>query len=97
MKNHNTLMKANANLCRTISNWAVKNARKVVVCVVGFSLVLLGILLLVLPGPGTVAILAGLGVLGLEFAWARRLLKRGKAYAKGQLDRLQGSDTKQIP
>jgi uncharacterized protein (TIGR02611 family) len=42
--------------------------------VTGVALILLGTLLLVLPGPGIVTIAAGLAVLATEFAWARRLL-----------------------
>ncbi len=39
---------------------------------VGGLLVVLGIILLPLPGPGTLVVLMGLGVLGTEYAWARR-------------------------
>ena len=44
------------------------------VAVLGGALLLLGLALLVLPGPGMLVIPLGLGVLGLEFAWARRWL-----------------------
>jgi uncharacterized protein (TIGR02611 family) len=37
---------------------------------------LCGIIMLVTPGPGLVVIPIGLAILGLEFAWARRLLRR---------------------
>lgn len=44
--------------------------------IVSASLViLLGILLLVLPGPGWLVIFAGLGILATEFEWAARLLR----------------------
>ena len=39
----------------------------------GFALVGVGVLLLVLPGPGLLVIAAGLGLLSLEFRWAARL------------------------
>lgn len=55
-------------------NITYRFARRVAVAVIGGSLVVLGILLLVLPGPGLVTAAAGLAVLGLEFAWARRWL-----------------------
>jgi uncharacterized protein (TIGR02611 family) len=42
----------------------------------GFALVLAGLVMLVLPGPGLLVIAIGLGVLALEFAWAERLLER---------------------
>lgn len=39
----------------------------------GFALVGVGVLLLVLPGPGLLVIAAGLGLLSMEFRWAARL------------------------
>jgi hypothetical protein len=50
-------------------------ARKIVVAVVGFSVLGLGIALIVLPGPAVVVIPLGLAILGKEFLWARRLLR----------------------
>jgi uncharacterized protein (TIGR02611 family) len=41
---------------------------------IGLALILLGMFLLVLPGPGILIIAAGLAVLAPEFEWARRLL-----------------------
>jgi drug/metabolite transporter (DMT)-like permease len=46
------------------------------VAVAGGLLVVVGIVLLVLPGPGIPLIIAGLAVLGAEFAWARRTVER---------------------
>jgi uncharacterized protein (TIGR02611 family) len=43
------------------------------VFVVGWVIVAAGVAMLVLPGPGLAVILAGLSVLAVEFAWARRL------------------------
>jgi uncharacterized protein (TIGR02611 family) len=40
----------------------------------GFTLVLVGIVMMVTPGPGWLVIVLGLGVLAAEFVWARRLL-----------------------
>jgi uncharacterized protein (TIGR02611 family) len=42
----------------------------------GFLVVLAGLAMLVLPGPGLLVIALGLGILALEFAWAERLLER---------------------
>src|SRR5262245_12155622 len=55
---------------------ALRIARRVAVGVIGTTVVLVGIAMLVLPGPGLVVIPAGLGILGLEFAFARRWLVR---------------------
>ena len=52
--------------------------RRVIVGVIGGTIVLIGIALIVLPGPAFIAIPLGLLVLGSEFAWARRVLRRGK-------------------
>lgn len=52
--------------------------RKVIVGVIGGTVVLLGIVMIVLPGPAIVVIPLGLGILASEFVWARRVVKRGK-------------------
>ncbi|MBB4071442.1 TIGR02611 family protein [Canibacter oris] len=41
---------------------------------VATAVIIAGILMLVLPGPGWLTIFLGLAILGSEFAWARRLL-----------------------
>lgn len=51
-------------------------ARRIAVAVVGGTILLLGIALLVLPGPALLVIPVGLAVLGVEFAWARRWLHK---------------------
>jgi len=53
-------------------------ARRVVVAVVGGTILLIGLAMLVLPGPAVVVLPIGLAVLGLEFAWARRWLRKVK-------------------
>jgi len=50
-------------------------ARKVVIGIVGGTVVLFGVAMLVLPGPAFVVIPAGIAILALEFAWARRWLR----------------------
>jgi len=49
--------------------------RRIVIGVLGGTVVALGLALLVLPGPGLLVIPAGLAILALEFAWARRWLR----------------------
>jgi tellurite resistance protein TerC len=56
-------------------------ARRVVIGVVGFTVLLLGLALLVLPGPAFIVIPVGLGILAIEFEWARRWLQRVRAFA----------------
>lgn len=54
--------------------------RRTIVLVVGITIVLLGLALVVLPGPFTLPLLLlGFAILGTEFAWAARALERTKA------------------
>jgi tellurite resistance protein TerC len=65
-------------------------ARRVVVLVVGVTVILIGIALIVLPGPATVVIPLGLAILGLEFAWARRWLRAARDKARSTIDHIRG-------
>jgi uncharacterized protein (TIGR02611 family) len=60
-----------------------KWARRVAVSVVGGSVLIVGVAMLVLPGPGLVVIPLGLAILGLEFAWARHWLRKARERAQG--------------
>ena len=55
---------------------SLRVARRIAISVIGATMLLVGVLLIFLPGPGVVILAAGLAVLGLEFAWARRWLKK---------------------
>lgn len=57
---------------------AYRYARRLVVALVGGTIVVAGLVMLVTPGPAMVLIPAGLAILAIEFAWARRLLKRSR-------------------
>lgn len=46
------------------------------IVVVGHAVLLAGIVMIPLPGPGLVVILAGLGILAQELPWAERMLSR---------------------
>jgi len=56
--------------------------RRAVVGLIGTTIVLLGLLLIFLPGPGALVILIGLAVLGTEFVWAQRVIKRARELGK---------------
>lgn len=60
-----------------------KWARRIAVAVIGGTVCLIGVAMIVLPGPAFVVIPVGLGILGLEFAWARRWLGRAKQVTDG--------------
>jgi uncharacterized protein (TIGR02611 family) len=49
---------------------------RVAAAIGGFLVVLLGIVLIPLPGPGLLVVAVGLAVLALEFAWAEQLLEK---------------------
>lgn len=58
-----------------------KFAKRIAIGIVGGTVLLIGIVMIVLPGPAFVVIPAGLAILGIEFAWARHWLKKVKAKA----------------
>jgi uncharacterized protein (TIGR02611 family) len=49
---------------------------RLVFAVAGFTVLAVGLAMLVLPGPGLLVIVIGLTILALEFAWAERMLER---------------------
>ncbi len=53
----------------------LRNAWRAVVFVLGISVVLVGIVMIVAPGPAVVVIPLGIGILATEFLWARRILE----------------------
>jgi tellurite resistance protein TerC len=55
-----------------------KLARRIVIGVIGGTVVLVGVVMLVTPGPALVVIPVGLAILALEFAWARHWLNELK-------------------
>ena len=61
--------------------------RKLIVGVIGTTILLLGAAMIVLPGPAFIVIPAALGILATEFAWARYLVRRARimiAKARGR-------------
>lgn len=56
----------------------LRAAKRVVVAVVGGTVTLIGIALIVLPGPAVVVIPIGLSILGTEFVWARRYIRKAR-------------------
>ena len=57
--------------------------RKLIVIVIGFTLIAIGGVLVILPGPFTLPfVIGGLFVLAIEFTWARSLLNKAQESAK---------------
>ena len=52
----------------------VAQAKRLIVIVIGFTVLAVGIAMIVLPGPAVVVIPIGLAILATEFLWARKLL-----------------------
>ena len=82
-----TSMKWRAPIRTAIAGFRLVPAplRKLIVAVIGGTILLIGLALIVLPGPAFIVIPVGLGVLATEFAWARRAVDRGRqAIAKAR-------------
>lgn len=60
-------------------------AKRLVMIVVGFTVLAVGLVMVVTPGPAVLVIPIGLAILATEFVWARRLLDR----MKKQVNRLR--------
>lgn len=63
-----------------------KYGKRALVSIVGFLLILGGAVMMVTPGPGLLAIFAGLALLASEFVWAERLYERAKSRGKAAYD-----------
>lgn len=64
-----------------VIRFLLRSTKRVVVTVVGFALVLGGLAMLVLPGPGILVVAVGFAVLGTEYAWAAVAFERTKKTA----------------
>ena len=62
-------------------------AWRVFIGVIGGGITVFGAILLVAPGPGILVLLAGLGILATEFAWAGRIMMRTKEMASKAAER----------
>jgi len=56
--------------------------KRIIVSVVGFTVLILGIFLLVFPGPAFIIIPVGLAILASEYTWAKNLLEKVKKIIK---------------
>ena len=63
-------------MIRKAFHFTYKAARRTVIAVVGATVLLLGVVMIVTPGPALVVIPVGLAILSIEFAWARHWLRR---------------------
>lgn len=65
-----------------------RQIKKVIVAVIGFTILIIGVLLLVLPGPAFIVIPIGLGILATEFIWAKKILDKVKDKIRSGTDRI---------
>jgi hypothetical protein len=70
--------------------WTTENievVRRVIVSVIGATILLIGVALLILPGPAFIVIPVGLAILASEYAWARRWLRKVRRMASAVASR----------
>ena len=60
---------------------------KIIIAVVGASVILFGVALFFTPGPAIVVIPLGLAILATEFVWAARVLRAFKERARAMMPR----------
>lgn len=73
---------------KVVGRFIARNGRRVVITIVGVLVLLAGLALLVLPGPGWLLIFVGLSILGSEYVWAQRLLRIAKQQANNAKDKV---------
>lgn len=66
---------------RIRSNVLLNTTWRIGIFVVGWVIVLAGLVMMVAPGPGIAAIVVGFAILATEFVWARHLLRRARRAA----------------
>ena len=76
-------------MIRSLVDITYRQARRLVILVTGVTVVLVGVALLFLPGPAIIVIPAGLAILSIEFAWARRFLHRVRHHSSEQHRRMR--------
>jgi len=59
----------------------IRQAKRLIIAIIGFTVLLIGLAMVVLPGPAFIVIPIALGILATEFIWAKKLLDRVKSRA----------------
>jgi len=67
---------------KAVARFIQRSGKRIAVTIAGFGVLLAGIALLVLPGPGWLLIFIGLTILATEYVWAQRLLNAAKRKAE---------------
>ncbi|MDP1834754.1 MAG: TerC/Alx family metal homeostasis membrane protein [Chlamydiales bacterium] len=81
-----------ANDLKELFVMTYRQAKRFVIIVTGFTILVVGIAMLVLPGPAIVVIPLGLLILAREFVWAKRLLAKFKEKGAGVINIFSSKD-----
>ena len=67
----------------------VPHIKRIIVTVVGGTILVFGVILIVTPGPAVLVIPVGLAILGTEYAWARRWMRKARQMAQTAIQKTQ--------
>lgn len=76
-----------------VVRFIARSSKRIAISVVGGAFVLLGLAMLVLPGPGILVVVIGFAILGTEYAWAAAALERTKKTAERAAQIAKGGAT----
>lgn len=57
---------------------SLKQLKRILIAIIGGTIVLIGVAMIVLPGPAFIVIPVGLSILATEFVWAKKLIEKFK-------------------
>lgn len=79
--------------------WFIHHAKRILRITAGFVLLLLGAIMMLpgIPGPGFLLVLAGLGILAIDFVWAHRLKTHLKDRAEKLMAKVRRKPKKEPP
>lgn len=75
---------------REVARFLGRNGKRIGATIAGSVLVVVGLAMLVLPGPGILLVIAGLAVLATEYIWAQRALNFAKQKAEQAKNKVLG-------
>ena len=69
---------------KILENKSLRTVKRIIVVIIGFTVLIMGMAMILLPGPAFIVIPLGLAILATEFVWAGKLLKRIKNTVRRQ-------------
>ncbi|MFA7421720.1 MAG: PGPGW domain-containing protein [Melioribacteraceae bacterium] len=72
---------------------SLKQLKKIIIGIIGGTIVLIGLVMIVLPGPAFIVIPLGLSILATEFIWAKKMIDKFKE----QFEKLKKKNSKTTP